>query len=206
MPTWHARAPFRFQVGLADDLIGYMIPAWGFASGPTGLFSNDNCFQDQAGHGHKLESESVGPTGANDVANGLAAMLDSEKDPSAHIAQGRFVTADGHYSHWPTGAVGILVPAAGASKLDPASGTLIGAPTTAGFGGRAVDSSGVFMDYDGQPQAAPDVTTRGMMTFDARGCVAARYYLNVFASLDESAPLGAAVTQPAVLPSQAVRR
>jgi hypothetical protein len=203
VPTWHARAPFRFQVGLADDLIGYLIPAWGFASGTPGLFSNDTCYQDQAGHGHKLESESVGPTGANDVANSLASMLDSEKDPSAHIMQGRFITADGHYSHWPTSAVGMLVPTAGASKLDPAAGTLIGAPTTAGFGARAVDASGVFMDYDGQPQATPDVTTRGMMTFDARGCVSARYYLDVFPSLDESVPLTAAVTQPAVLPSQA---
>jgi hypothetical protein len=203
VPTWHSRAPFRFQVGLADDLIGYLIPAWGFASNQQGLFNNDNCYQDAAGHRHKLESESVGPTSANDVANSLATMLDSEKDPSAHIVQGRFVTANGRYAHWPTDAVGILVPATGATKLDPASGTLIGAPTTAGFGGRAVDVSGVFMDYDGQPQATPDVTTRGMMTFDSNGCVAARYYLNVFPPLDETAPLPAAVTQEPVLPSQA---
>jgi hypothetical protein len=32
------------------------------------------------GHRHKLESESVGPYAANDVANNLASMLDAERD------------------------------------------------------------------------------------------------------------------------------
>ena len=62
VPTWHANGLFRFQVGLADDEIGYLIPAWGFASGTPGLFNNDTCYQDENGHGHKLESESAGPT------------------------------------------------------------------------------------------------------------------------------------------------
>ena len=198
VPTWHANGVFRLQVGLADDLIGYLIPAWAFATGnsndpsrnPPGLFNNDSCYVDQAGHRHKLESESVGPTGANDVANRDAAMLDAQKDAAAHIAPGRFVLANGTYSHWPTGAVGILVPDAGASALDPASGTLIGAPGTAGFGGRAVDATGVFMDYDGEPQPGPDITTRGMMTFAENGCVAHRYYLDVFPRLGESNALG----------------
>src|SRR5437016_6880347 len=147
------------------------------------------------GHKHKLETESIGPTGANDIANTLASMLNSEKDPTAHIVQGRFVLPDGGYSHWPTGTAGILVPAAGASALDPAGGTLIGDPHTAGFGRRGVDATGFFMDYDGQPQSAPDVTTRGMMVFDSHGCVSGRYYLNVFPTLDESRKLGPATTQ-----------
>ena len=200
VPTWHARALFRFQVGLADDLLGYLIPAWGFASGTPGLFNNDTCYQDQAGHRHKLESESVGPTGANDVANSLAGLLDAEKDPSAHIVTGRFVLADGSYSRWPTGAAAIQIPAAGASALDPGAGTIIGGPRTAGFGGRAVDTTGLFMDYDGQPQAQPDITTRGMMVFDSRGCVAARYYLNVFPTLTSTAGLGSVRGQPAITP------
>jgi hypothetical protein len=59
------------------------------------------------------------------------------------------------------------------------------------------------MDFDGQPQAAPDVTTRGMMTFDAQGCVAARYYLDVFPTLAASRPLAAATTRPPLLPRAA---
>ena len=200
VPTWHAHAVYRFQVGLADDLLGYLIPAWGFASGTPGLFNSDTCYQDANGHGHKLESESIGPFGANAVADNLAALLDGEPDPRAHIASGRFVLRDGSYSRWPTGAVAVAIPAGGSSTLDPAREQLIGGPSTAGFGARSVDAHGVFMDYDGQPQARPDITTRGIMTFDAHGCVAARYYLDVFPSLDTSRGLAVWRSQPPVLP------
>jgi hypothetical protein len=202
VPTWHANALFRFQVGLADDMIGYLIPAWGFASGTPGLFNNDTCYQDEHGHGHKLESESAGPDSANDVANRLAGLLDATPDPSAHIVLGRFVRANGTYSDWPTGAVGVLLAGPGSTTLDPKAGLLIGGPATSAFGQRAVDERGVFMDYDGQPQAAPDVTTRGIMVLDGRGCVMARYYLNVFPDLDTSHTLGAVKRGPAQLPSQ----
>ena len=144
VPTWHAKARFRFQVGLADDLIGYLIPAWGFASDTPGLFNNDACYADQHGRRHKLESESVGPTAGNIVADETAAMLGP-----ANVVQGRYVRADGSLSRWPTGAVGIA------------------------FGGRVV-RNGVFMDYDGQPQKHPDITTRGMLLQGKP------YYLDVF--------------------------
>jgi hypothetical protein len=203
VPTWHARGLFRFQVGLADDLIGYLIPAWGFASGTPALFSNDLCYQDMHGHGHKLESESAGPTSANDVANELASLLAREPDPSAHIVTGRFVLPDGSYSRWPTGAVGVLLPQPGGSSLDPSGGLLIGAPGTAGFGARKVNANGVFMDYDGQPQARPDLTTRGIMLLGPNGCVSARYYVNVFPSLDGSHPLGQLASGNRILPTRA---
>jgi hypothetical protein len=193
VPTWHAQAAYRFQVGLADDLIGYLIPAWGFASGTPGLFNNDACSNDAHGRHHKLESESVGPSGGNRVADKTAEMLAAEPDPIAQVVDGgRFVLPDGSYSRWPTGAAGALV----------SGGSLIGAPETAGFGGRAVDRSGVFMDYDGQPQPRPDVTTRGMMVLDSHGCPVARYYLNVFPAASPPS-LGQARTGPAVRPPAA---
>jgi hypothetical protein len=195
VPTWHARGVYRFQVGLADDLIGYLIPAWGFASGTPALFNNDTCYQDQHGHGHKLESESVGPTGANDVANALATLLDRERDPSAHIVTGRFVGADGSLSRWPTGARGMLVASPGTASLSASGGLLLGDRSVAAFGGRRVDANALFMDYDGQPQAAPDVKTRGMLVLGADGCVRARYYLNVFPSLGGVGAIGASVAQ-----------
>src|SRR3954469_24443212 len=110
VPTWRARATYRFQVGLADDLIGYLIPAWGFASGTPGLFNNDTCSDDAHGRRHKLESESVGPTGGNRVADETAKMLDASPDATAHVVSaGRFVLADGSLSRWPTAAAGALV-------------------------------------------------------------------------------------------------
>jgi hypothetical protein len=205
VPTWHANALFRFQVGLADDMIGYMIPAWAFASGTPGLFNNDTCYQDMNGHGHKLESESAGPTSANDVANTLAGLLDTHPDPSGHIVTGRFVLPDGSYSRWPTGAVGVLLPPEGSASLDPTAGLLIGAPGTAAMGARTVDANGVFMDYDGQPQAKPDLTTRGIMLLGPDGCVDARYYLNLFPTLDTSHPLGGEEAKSAALPHRACR-
>ena len=168
VPTWHANGVFRFQVGLADDLLGYLLPAWAFASGTPGLFNNDTCYQDMNGHGHKLESESVGPTGANDVADTLAGLLERRPDPSAHVVTGRYVLANGSLSRWPTGATGIWLSG---------SGTVL---------------RGVFMDYDGQPQAAPDVTTRGVMLLRSDGCVAARYYVNVFPDLTTPAKVSTA--------------
>jgi hypothetical protein len=183
VPTWHARAAFRFPVGLADDMTGYLIPAWGFYANPPGLFldtsacgatSDPTSSRDPKGHDHKLESESVGPTGSNTTANRLSALLDAEKDPVARIADGRYVLPDGSLSHWPTGAVGVLV-----------ANRLIGFPGVTAAGNRPVDATGVPMDYDGQPQAEPDVLTRGVITFNRRGCATRRYYVSVFDEVDE---------------------
>jgi hypothetical protein len=203
VPTWLANAPFRFQVGLADDMIGYLIPAWAFASGTPGLFNNDTCYQDQNGHSHKLESESAGPSSANAVANHLAALLAAHPDPSAHVAVGRFVLPDGSYSRWPTDAVGVLIAPSGSSSLDAAGGTLIGGPQATSFGTRSIDARGVFMDYDGQPQAKPDITTRGIMLLNSSGCVVARYYLNVFPDLGTTGALGAGKMGKTSLPAHA---
>ena len=193
VPTWHANGLFRFQVGLADDMIGYLIPAWGFASGTPGLFNNDTCSQDMNGHRHKLESESAGPTSANDVANELAGLLDRQRDPSALIVTGRYVLANGSPSRWPTAAAGVLL----------SDGRLIGGPGATAFGQRRVDAHGMFMDYDGQPQAHPDVTTRGVMVFGSDGCVRQRYYVNVFPTLSGLPALGPEATGTAALPTRA---
>jgi hypothetical protein len=202
VPIWHSNALYRFSVGLADDEIGYLIPAWGFASGTPGLFNNDTCSQDMHGHGHKLESESAGPTSANDVANRLAGLLEHQPDPSARIRDGRFVLGNGTYSRWPTGAEGILVPpSAGQSPAGRA--IVIAGPGVSRFGGHGVTAHGLFMDYDGQPQRRPDITTRGMMLLGADGCVTRRYYLDVFDDVTTGSSLGAFVPGGPPLPAQA---
>jgi hypothetical protein len=209
VPTWRSHALYRFQVGLANDMLGYEIPAWAFISAPGAFSTSDpNCATtdingdfDSKNHHHKLETEGAGPTASNMVADGLTALVGGDSpDPAAHVVHGRYVKPDGSYSQFPEGATGILT--APSSALDPQAGTLVGSPTTAAFGGRAVDANGFFMDYDGQPQPAPDVTTRGMMVLDASGCVVARYYLDEFPSLDGSKKLGAAVSQSAVTPTR----
>src|ERR687888_2001869 len=119
VPTWHAHAEHRFQVGLGDDLIGYEKPAWSFEySEPT--FTSPDCTSDPHGHSHSLESESVGPIASNMVAEKLTELLDQDPDPAADFRLGRYVKADGTltdaYSHpedqgapghFPTGAVAV---------------------------------------------------------------------------------------------------
>jgi hypothetical protein len=210
VPTWHASAKYRFQVGLGDDLIGYEKPAWSFVYTPP-TFTSPDCNTDPHGHSHSLESEAVGPAASNAVAQQLADLLDQSPDPSAEIRLGRYVKADGTltdaYSnpqdqgapgHFPTDAVAIWLAAPGSTNLDPApgnpdSGTIVALSDVGSFGGRRVDANGAFMDFDGAEQpGASDGTTRGMLVKAADGTVQKRYYVNVYPALTVAGPLGPA--------------
>ncbi len=213
VPAWHMNATYRFQVGLANDLIGYEIPAWAYSSSP-GAFSYEGppdnggpatCFNDAddvdaAGHQHKLETEGAGPTASNLVAEHLTALADLDPDPLAGIRRGRYLFADGSVSRRdqrPLGggsedAVGVWLADPGADSLVPGTGTIIALPGIAGFGEQPVDESGSFMDYDGQAQPGPDLSSRGMLT-PANGSpeITSRRYLDVYPKLSSS-PLGRA--------------
>jgi hypothetical protein len=161
VPTWHSEATYRFQVGLADDMLGYLIPAWGFSTQP-GVFPttcfNDQDDKDQRGHQHKLETESVGPTGANLVAEHLTGLVDAGTTVKSDIRSGRFVSADGTLSRSPLGAVGLWL----AGPEHNGSGLLFGLKGISSFGARPVDGRGQFIDYDGVTQTAADLLTHGM--------------------------------------------
>lgn len=139
VPTWHAGAQWRFEVGLADDMLGYLLPPWAFATTPgttQSTCTTDQNDRDSKGHQHKLEDESVGWTAAGDVASQLASLLDT--DPLAGSAglvrAGRYVLSNGTLSTSPVGAVGV--------KL--ADGTVL--------------TKGTFVDFDGRSQ--PDGPTQ----------------------------------------------
>jgi hypothetical protein len=171
VPTWHARARYRFQVGLADDLIGYLIPAWGFSTAP-GVYPttcvNDQDDKDPKGHQHKLETESVGYTASNRVAEELTKLLSADTDPKASVQQGRWLRADGSPSHRPEGAVGVYL----------ADGTVAAVAPVTGFAGHASLRGARFLDYDGTLQGAPDITTHGVQLADGR-----RVFVDVYPTL-----------------------
>ncbi|MBV8986036.1 MAG: hypothetical protein JO248_16520 [Acidimicrobiia bacterium] len=173
VPTWHASSAYRFRVGLADDLLGYLIPAWGFSTQP-GVFTttcfNDQNDKDQRGHQHKLESEAVGPTAANLVAQHLSAVLDAQRGEHAVIRPGRFVRADGSLSRSPVGAVGLWL----SGSENGGGGLLFTTGHTRLFGSYWVDGRGQFVDYDAVTQAAPDLLTHGMVVGDRT------YYADVY--------------------------
>jgi hypothetical protein len=170
VPAFHARATWRFQIGLADDLIGYLIPAWGFST-MAGVYTtacfNDSDDKDPRGHQHKLETESVGPTAGNLVAQHLTALLD-RSHPSGHVSQGRFIRPDGSLSRRADGAVGVAL----------ADKTVIATGAIASFGDRAPERHGRFIDYNGATQAAPDIRTRGMLADNGDSI-----YLDVYPAL-----------------------
>ena len=216
VPSWHASASHRFEVGLANDLIGYEIPAWAFSAipgafryegppdngGPATCVNDPNSNKDPAGHGHKLETEGVGPTASNMVAARLTALADEDPDPTAQIGPGRFLYADGTTSRRPQrdddaggleDAVAIWLADPGSSTLTPTTGTIVALSGVARFGDRPVDAAGTFMDYDGQSQGtAPDITTRGFsVPSSGGGTVDARRYVDLYPAL-EVGKLGAA--------------
>jgi hypothetical protein len=207
VPTWHAYAANRFQIGLADDMIGYELPAWAFSSLPGALdyqgapatCVDDIDDKDPKGHQHKLETEGAGPTASNGVAQNLTELLDQQPDPAAQVRRGRYVYADGTLSRRPQRAVGgggsenavaIWLADPGSSTLSPQTGTIVALGQIGAFGDRAVDAAGSFMDFDGQVQdASPDITTRGMLSGGAPS-PSARYYLDLYPAL-QTTPLGA---------------
>jgi hypothetical protein len=154
--TWHAGARWRFEVGLADDMLGYLLPPWAFATTPGTTQSTcvtDQDDKDSKGHQHKLEDESVGWDAAGDVASQLTALLDKDPihDAGAVITAGRYVLGNGSLSRSPIGAVGIRLA-----------------------DGRRLPG-GTFVDFDGRPQPdGPDLSTAGMRVGRAT------YYLDVY--------------------------
>ena len=210
VPTWHAYASNRFQIGLADDMIGYQEPAWAFSSLP-GAFNyygppdhggpatctDDLDDRDSKGHQHKLETEGAGPTASNLVASHLTRLLERNPDPVAQVRQGRYVFRDGSLSRSPErpvaggdgteGAVGVWLAEPGSDQLSSDSGKIVALPGIRSFGDRRVDASGRFMDYDGRFQPGPDITTRGMLT-GRQTAPDKRYYLKVYPALTASSP------------------
>jgi hypothetical protein len=190
VPAWQARARNRWHIGLANDLVGYLIPAWGWstmAGVVAGTCFNDDSDVDPQGHQHKLETESVGPTAGNDVANALAALLDQRPDPIAATRLGRFVLPDGSLSRRAAGAIGVRLVRPGSTALDPCEDTFVALPGTGEVGGITPGASGGFIDYDGTAQAAPDVLTRGMWAGAAAAAPDVRYYVDVYPALTVTA-------------------
>jgi hypothetical protein len=200
VPTWNASAPYRFQVGLADDMIGYMSPPWAFTdvagiyTAPPECQNDPNTDRDSKGHQHKLETEGVGPSAGGYVADNLTGILKQQgTDPVALVRPGRFVYADGVVGRRPNNAVGVWVAGSGGSGP-----TVYGLPGVTGFGTRGVDGTARMMDYDGAEQPGDgDVTTRGMLMYACNGGVAKRIYLDLYPAIDSApAKFGAATHGP----------
>jgi hypothetical protein len=118
--------PYRFLVGLGEDMIGYMSPPGNFVGDEGELTSepwlayetSGNGGHDRFGYGHSDDSESVGPYAGLFVTNALSELLASDGRLTS-VVPGLFIDAGGHLSDSPfasgafTGAVGVKVLPAG---------------------------------------------------------------------------------------------
>jgi hypothetical protein len=113
--------PYRFLVGLGEDMIGYMFPPGNFVGSEgevkkepwLSYQANKKTGHDRFGHGHADDAESVGPYAGLDVTNALQQLLASDGRRSK-VASGLYIDASGHLSDSPfagatfTGAIGVV--------------------------------------------------------------------------------------------------
>src|SRR5205807_1528167 len=212
----------KLQMGLGDDMLGYMIPAPGWFA-DSGVFADPGCPQgaqaqsnpaadyDQYNNYHKLESESVGPDTGSDVATQLAQLADCAaagmlqtctgtpslcRTGSRTIESGRFLLANGSFTRKGSDEpVGLWLLPCGTTTFTPGTGTLIALSGISGFGSTPVNATGVFVDFDGRRQTAADINTRGMIVSSAGGGSSTYYFMDPYAPLSGNSP-GVAVETP----------
>ncbi|HEV7584230.1 MAG TPA: hypothetical protein VGO14_00465 [Solirubrobacteraceae bacterium] len=115
--------PYRFLVGLGEDMAGYLFPPGNFVgvegqvnSQPWLAYesTNKNGGHDRFGHGHADDAESVGPYAGLAVTSALQRLLASDGHGSRTLP-GLYLDGAGHLSNSPfpsgsfTGAVGVEV-------------------------------------------------------------------------------------------------
>jgi hypothetical protein len=164
---------WRFVVGLADDMIGYIFPSTNAVGVPTS--SNlDPPDTDRFGCGHSDDGEAAAPDAGDLVATQLASIMPAPHDP---ILTGRYVWRDGTLHRSPLGEGGQACTGPG-NTFVPAPGGSARAVAVGPFRIRVDGRFLRWMDAAGQPQRAPSSMTRGVI--DAFGH---RFWIDVFPDL-----------------------
>jgi hypothetical protein len=164
LPPWplpHMHAPYRFQNGLGEDMIGYIFPR-GNGVGVPGEDPNNPSADstDRFGCGHSDDSEAASSQAGDIVGNALVSLLDSRGIPAERIVTGRYVLPSGSLSRDPLGRPVIKCNVDTTYQPD--------GPAIAVFvPGDGVVQPQAWMSLDGRPQAVPDRNTRGY--FDGAG-------------------------------------
>jgi hypothetical protein len=175
VPVYFSNAQYRWDIGLADDMVGYNIPAWGWHSfSPTYSRPDDECSlseddgKDAKGHQHALETESLGPAAGNIIATHLVDLIQEVGGASNNdVLRGRYLFADGTVSRRPYVAPfdpdGVVEPTKHAVGVVVSTSNGFKTYALASFKGPYdIAARGSFIDFDGRTQAATDQTTRGM--------------------------------------------
>lgn len=162
VPNWimaEMSQPWRFVVGLGDDMIGYIFPATNAVGVPTSLNVPDD--HDRFGCAHSDDSEAASAS-AGDVVTAQLASLFPTPPVDARIATGRYVWRDGTLHRSPLGDGGQACTGPG-NVFHPAPGGSAVAVRT-GSGTIHVDGrEWRWMDLRGRPEAHASTQTRGVI-------------------------------------------
>lgn len=165
-PTWSPppwimalmNTRWRFIVGLADDMVGYIFPRTNAVGVPTAANPNPSD-RDRFGCGHSDDGEAAAVGAGDLVSQQLASIMPAGQDL---IVTGRYVWRDGSLHRSPIGEGGQACSGAG-NTFVPAPG---GGASAVAIGNVRIPVDGVrvrWMDATGQPQTAPTTQTRGVI-------------------------------------------
>jgi hypothetical protein len=162
VPNWimaEMSQPWRFVVGLGDDMIGYIFPSTNAVGVPTSLNVPDD--HDRFGCAHSDDAEAASASAGDVVTGQLASLLPGPPD-DARIVTGRYVWRDGSLHRSPLGDGGQACTGPG-NVFHPAPG---GSAVAVRFGNRTIRVDGDewrWMDLRGRPEAHASTQTRGVI-------------------------------------------
>lgn len=179
LPPWpmpYLRTRFRFFVGLANDMVGYIFPQGNGVGVPGERPVTNPTFSDvdRFGCTHADDAESTGSGTANTLGTALVGLLRTHYGPPEQVIDGRYVLGDGVLSRDPLGSPASIECTANQVFHPAPPAVAVWLP-----GGHVVHPT-AWMSLSGRPQARPDRNTRGYFT--AGGV---RHWLDVYPTIPD---------------------
>ncbi len=190
-PAWvmaRMTQPWRFVLGLGEDMIGYIFPKTNAVGVPITLASTNST--DRFGCGHSDDGEAAARNSGDVVVRELVNLL-PPASPDAPIRVGRYLYSDGTLHRSPlgdggqacTGPGNAFTPAPGGAAVGVALIPAGGQPAGSGLEQVTVSPAGPWrwMDLRGRPETHASTQTRGVI--DSAGH---RIWVDVFPDLPAS--------------------
>jgi hypothetical protein len=185
-PAWvmpRLSQPFRFIVGLGDDMVGYIFPKTNAVSVPLSLGGGSDV--DRFGCSHPDDGEAAAGDAGDLIVTALLTILPADASHDT-IRTGRYVWRDGTLHHSPLGEGGQACQGPGNRFVPAPGGAAIGIwalpPGSTQFAphvGEQIrvepDGDWRWMDLRGRPQEHASTQTRGVIDREGR-----RIWLDVF--------------------------
>jgi hypothetical protein len=168
-------APWRFVVGLGDDMIGYIFPQSNAVAVPTSLTPPDDT--DRFGCAHSDDGEAASASAGDLVTSQLASLIGPSTDRSS-VHTGRYVWRDATLHRSPLGDGGQACAGPGNVFRPAPGGGAVAVRLDTGVTIRVDGRHWRWMDLRGRPEVAVSTQTRGVVDRQGR-----RVWIDVFPAL-----------------------